>query len=100
MKVEIDAVEIDPKIVNVAKEWFGLKEDEKTRIYIDDGLKFINEASKNGKKWDVVIIDVNSNDPTSELWGPTPEFLENELLKDCRTITEDSGISDLKEFKN
>ncbi|RNA39942.1 methyltransferase 13 isoform X2 [Brachionus plicatilis] len=90
--VEIDAVEIDPKIVNVAKDWFGLKEDERTRIYVDDGLKFINKAANDGKKWDIVIIDVNSNDSTSELWGPTPEFIDTELLKNCEAITEDTGI--------
>ncbi|CAF0861776.1 unnamed protein product [Brachionus calyciflorus] len=90
--VEIDAVEIDPKIVSVAKEWFGLKEDQSTRVYVEDGLKFINEAAKNNKKWDVVIIDINANDPTSELWGPTKEFLDQDLLKNCKSIVSDSGM--------
>ena len=45
-KCHIDAVEIDEKIANVAKEWFELKEDDKTHIHIDDGIKFIKEAKE------------------------------------------------------
>ena len=47
--VEIDAVEIDENIVQVAKDWFELKEDNKTRLFVDDGLKFVQEAVNRGK---------------------------------------------------
>lgn len=86
LKCEIDAVEIDEKIARTAKDWFDLKEDERTRIHIANGLTFIEEASKEGKKWDVVIVDINCSDHQSDLWGPTAEFLENELLTQCKSI--------------
>lgn len=80
-------MEIDPKIAQVAKDWFGLVEDERCRVHIDDGLKFIDAASKaNNKKWNVIVIDINSNDPNSDLWGPTNEFVEEEFLRKCKTI--------------
>ena len=45
----IDAVEIDECIANVAKDWFGLKEDDRLRIHIADGLKYIDDAAKAGR---------------------------------------------------
>jgi spermidine synthase len=86
LKCEIDAVEIDEKIARAAKDWFDLKEDEQTRVHIANGLTFIKEASKEGKTWDVVIVDINCSDNSSDLWGPTGEFLENEILNECKSI--------------
>lgn len=39
----------------------------------------------------MVIIDINSSDPNSDLWGPTKEFLEIEFLKDCKSVLSDAG---------
>ena len=86
-KSVVDAVEIDTKIAQVAKDWFGLVEDQRTRVHVDDGLKFIDTASKQNKtKWNIIVIDINSSDPNSDLWGPTKEFVEEELLKKCKSI--------------
>lgn len=48
-KCFIDAVEIDPKVYKVAKDWFGLIEDEKLKVNVDDALKYVNNAAKQGK---------------------------------------------------
>ena len=46
-----------------------------------------------GKKWDIVIVDVNSNDPESDLWVPTYDFIDVEFLKSCRQcLAEPTGI--------
>lgn len=47
-------MEIDECIANVAKDWFGLKEDERLRIHIADGLKYIDDAAKAGKSPDAL----------------------------------------------
>jgi hypothetical protein len=39
-----------------------------------------------GKKWDILIVDVNSNDPESDLWVPTYDFVEVDFLKNCASI--------------
>ena len=49
-KCEIDSVEIDGEIAKAAKDWYGLVEDNRTHVYVEDGLKFIENASKMGKK--------------------------------------------------
>ena len=33
---------MNKEIAKAAKDCFGLVEDDKTRIYVDDGIKFIN----------------------------------------------------------
>ncbi len=55
----IDAVEIDPEVVDVARRFFAVPEDERAHIFIDDGRHFV-EASD--KTYDVVILDAYDDD--------------------------------------
>ena len=41
---EIDVVDIDMTVVDVAKKFFFFKTDDKLRIYISDGRSFVKEA--------------------------------------------------------
>ena len=51
----IDAVEIDPQVVDVAKEFFGFREDARMRAYVGDGREFIERAR--GSSYDVIVLD-------------------------------------------
>jgi spermidine synthase len=50
----IDIVEIDPEVVDVAKKFFGFREDERMRAYVADGRRFI-EGSR--EPYDVIFLD-------------------------------------------
>ncbi len=50
----IDVVEIDPKLTDLAKKYFRLKENPRLKIYHEDGRTFINRTKE---KYDVVMID-------------------------------------------
>lgn len=50
--VSVDAVEIDPKVISIAKEYFALT--DKTRVYNQDGRIFLNLTSV---KYDIIIVD-------------------------------------------
>jgi spermidine synthase len=50
----IDIVELDPKLTQIAKDKFFLKEDPRITIYHQDGRTYLN---KNTKKYDAVYID-------------------------------------------
>jgi spermidine synthase len=53
----------------------------------------INKYCDKDKKWDVIIIDINSSDVTSDFWAPTKDFVEIEFLKNCHTIlTKSRGL--------
>jgi spermidine synthase len=50
----IDAVDIDPEVVHVAREYFGFKEDERMRVHVGDGRQFVERARD---PYDVIFLD-------------------------------------------
>jgi spermidine synthase len=50
----IDAVDIDPDVVHVAKQYFGFREDEKLKAHVGDGRAFIENARE---PYDVIFLD-------------------------------------------
>ena len=61
---QTDVVEIDPKLVEVAREQFFLKDDPRLHIKIEDARTYLNRVSKPGTPdsmigaYDVAFIDV------------------------------------------
>jgi len=51
---QIDVVEIDPKVTQIARNYFRLVENENLRIFHDDGRIFLNQTRD---KYDVLLID-------------------------------------------
>jgi spermidine synthase len=49
----VDAVEIDPVVVGVAYEYFGLDSSE-ARVFVMDGRKFLNEKNE---LYDLIVLD-------------------------------------------
>lgn len=45
----ITAVEIDPIMLEVAEQYFELKQDNRFHVVIDDGLHFIERCHSEGK---------------------------------------------------
>jgi len=52
--VEIDIVEIDPVVVEVAKQFFFFKEDDKMHVAIEDGRVYLQRARKT---YDLIVMD-------------------------------------------
>ena len=55
-EIEIDNVEIDPAVVSVAVEYFGFKQTEKVKTYIQDGRIFIKRAQRKKLQYDLIIL--------------------------------------------
>jgi spermidine synthase len=53
-RAHIDVVDIDPVVVEVAKRFFGFREDENLRAYVDDGRKFIERCRE---PYDIIFLD-------------------------------------------
>lgn len=53
----IDVVEIDPKLVEISKQYFYLQEHPNLHIYEDDARSFLQD---NRTKYDLIIVDVFS----------------------------------------
>lgn len=72
-ELTIDAVEIDPEVVSVAKSHFGYQDDRKMRCYVDDGRRFI--AQHKGR-YDVIVLDAFGTDSVPHALT-TREFLQS-----------------------
>jgi spermidine synthase len=55
----IDAVDIDPDVVDVAKKFFGFREDDRMRAHVADGRQFIEQARQ---PYDVIFLDAFGSD--------------------------------------
>lgn len=52
--ITVDVVEIDPEVIRVAEEYFGVKKDERLNIYSEDGRAYLVNSDK---KYDLIILD-------------------------------------------
>ena len=70
--VRIDAVELDPEVVDVAYEYFELPRDPRLRVAVEDGRRYV---SANEGPWDVIAVDAFYSD-SIPFHLATREFLE------------------------
>src|SRR5258706_8088752 len=72
----IDVAEIDPGVVDVAKQFFGFREDELTRAQVGDGRQFIENVRQG---YDIIFLDAfGARDVPKHL--TTLEFLQSTRL--------------------
>jgi spermidine synthase len=70
--VRIDAVELDPEVVEVAYKYFELPRDPRLRVEVDDGRRYVAD---NDGPWDVIVVDAFYSD-SIPFHLATREFLE------------------------
>jgi spermidine synthase len=68
----IDAVDIDPEVVAVAKKFFGFREDPVMKAHVADGRRFIEQARE---PYDVIFLDAYGSDSIPRHLT-TQEFLQ------------------------
>ncbi|PIP17586.1 MAG: spermidine synthase [Parcubacteria group bacterium CG23_combo_of_CG06-09_8_20_14_all_35_9] len=77
----IDVVEIDPKVTELAKKYFRLKENPRLTIYHEDGRVYLNKTQK---KYDVIFGDAFSSHYSLPYQLTTKEAVQKkfDILKD------------------
>jgi len=55
---QIDAVEIDPALYDIAKDYFQFRDRENLNLYFEDARTFVNQSNE---KYDVIMVDVYGN---------------------------------------
>lgn len=53
-QIEIDTVEIDPGVIDVARRYFGIKDSPRVRYFDGDGRVFL---TRNKKVYDLILVD-------------------------------------------
>ncbi len=83
---EIDAVDIDPVMVQMGKKYLKLDETG-VNVIINDASKFIQKSLKAKKKYDLVLIDMYVGTEVPE------KFTTSDFIHDIYKITNSNGIS-------
>ena len=83
---EIDVVEIDQAVVNVAKEFFFFAETENMKVSVNDARVFVKRAGILGKKYDYIVLDAFSGDYIPE------HLLTQEFLEEVKSIMTDDAV--------
>lgn len=92
---EVFGVEGDVEVLRVAKKYFGLQEsDELVTLVVADAMDVIEKlASCETSNFDVVMIDLDSEDAGTGLIAPPFEFVNNKsIIVGLRSILSKCGI--------
>lgn len=72
----IEVVEIDPKVVELARQYFAWpRDDQLLRTYVGDGRVFVKGAAQQGVKYDIILLDAFTSEYVPEHLM-TLDFLE------------------------
>lgn len=55
--VEIDAVELDPAVIDVAKEFFNYRDDGGINTHVGDARVFVRQQLREGRQYDIIVLD-------------------------------------------
>jgi spermidine synthase len=80
----IDAVEIDPAVVDVARRYFGFREDARMRAHVDDGRRFVERVRE---PYDVILLDAFG------AGGVPPRLTTAEFLRSVRRALAPGGVA-------
>ncbi len=79
-KIHQTIVELDPLIIKVCEEHFGLKEMKNITIINDDAYKLIENYKLKIKNYDVVVVDIfTGNPPFIDIKSNQPKFIDSVL---------------------
>lgn len=82
----IDVVELDQAVVNVAKGYFNLVENDRLRVKVQDGRVFVKRALLNKRRYDYIILDAFDGDYIPE------HLMSKEFLEEARSLLSFSGV--------
>lgn len=82
----IDVVEIDPAVVKVAKQYFDFRTSPQVRVYEIDGRVFVKRAQREGRKYDLVMLDAFDHEYIPE------HLLTKQFLEEVASLLTDRGV--------
>lgn len=108
-------IEIDEQVLRVGRRYFGLEDGEFVQVCTGDGIEFIQELASRacdkslgacdmqdgkirsyedglGAKFDVIMVDLDSDDVRNGVTAPPLEFVRKDVLLAARKVLSDFGI--------
>ncbi|KAM3619657.1 uncharacterized protein V6R79_011431 [Siganus canaliculatus] len=91
--VKVEVVELDPVVMEVAKEWFGFQPDDRLTVTLGDGLERIHALEvEGGQLFDAIMFDVDNKDSTVGMSCPPAAFVETSILQKVRSLLKPRGV--------
>jgi len=84
--ITMDLVEVDQAVVNVAREFFDLKESERVKVHTVDGRVFARRAALKSVTYDLVILDAFTGEYIPE------HLMTLEFLQDIGAVLAPGGV--------
>jgi spermidine synthase len=85
-QAQVDVVEIDPAVLDVAERYFDFVPDAQVHPYVGDGRMFVRKQGRAGVKYDVIMIDAFDKDYIPE------HMLTVEFLSQVGAILAPHGV--------
>lgn len=82
----IDAVEIDPAVVRVARQFFGFVPGPNLQVFEEDGRAYVRRAIRSGKSYDLIMLDAYDHEYIPE------HLLTQEFLREVRALLKPGGV--------
>lgn len=80
---QIDVIDLEENIVNIAQNYFDFKPSEKFNFILQDGLTYLRT---NKQKYDLIVVDVANND------GIDLRFLSDDYFQSIKKSLKKTGI--------
>jgi spermidine synthase len=96
-EVRIESTDIDPDVVAVAREYFGIVTDERQKVIVQDGREYLAELSA-GMRYDIIMVDAFRGVGSSPVQLGTREFYaicKDHLLDDGVVVVNLMGTDEL-----
>lgn len=118
--LQVEAVELDPVVLRLAKEYFDFSEDDRLKVHLADGIQFLKNLTNsslqkiaNGeseetigdgsfvassgshlpiRKLDIIVVDVDSSDSSSGLSCPAADFVEDSFFATVKDVLSEQGL--------
>lgn len=91
--VSVEVVELDPVVLEVAKEWFGFRPDDRLMVTLGDGLERIAALQEEGSRlFDVIMFDVDNKDSSVGMSCPPAAFVQSSVLQKVRSLLTPRGV--------
>jgi spermidine synthase len=81
--LHIDVVEIDQVLVDLSYEYFSLPRDDRLRVHVDDGARFVATTKE---KYDMIIIDAFTG------YTIPHHLLQHDTITQYRRILKKNGV--------
>lgn len=92
--VQVDTVELDAAVGEVAKQFFNYQPNDQSKLHIDDARVFVRRAIRQGKAYDLIIVDAFDKEYVPE------HLLSQEFLMQLKQLMAPGGVLAANTFGN